>query len=382
MRIVVKVGSSSITTPDGALDDAALSGLVGQLVDVGSRDVRPILVSSGAIAAGVGALGLHSRPTEMADLQALAAVGQGRLMAHYSRLLGQHGAVAAQVLLTGHDFGDRQAYLNARATLGKLLDWGVVPVVNENDTVATDEIRFGENDRLAALVAALVGASLLLVLTDTPGVFTGDPRLNAEASLIEEVASVDAELEAAAGLAAATGFGSGGMASKVAAAKIASWSGIPCVIAGANEPGVVDRAVKGEPVGTLIRPRVRRLAARKVWIAFAIAHRGKIVIDDGAAMAVTARGRSLLPVGVKAVEGSFEAGDAIEVLDLSGALVAKGLSAHSAETLRAVAGLRTLDLPDGVPDEAIHRDDMVVLAEPGGSAATGTPNERAARSDG
>ena len=360
--VVVKVGSSSITSPSGDVDDVALSRLVAELADVAAAGVRPVLVSSGAIAAGAGVMGLAERPIDLAELQALAAVGQGRLMARYDRLFHERGLVVGQVLLTGYDFGNRRAYLNARATLSRLLERRVVPVVNENDTVATDEIRLGENDRLAALVATLLGADLLLVRTDTPGIFSADPRLQSESSLIEEVARVDADLEAAAG-GPGTGFGSGGMASKVAAAKIASWSGIPCVIAGAAEPSVVRRAVAGEPVGTLVRARERRLPARKLWIAFAQPSRGTVRIDAGAVRALCQGGRSLLPVGVKGVEGGFDVGDAVEIVDPEAVLVAKGLAAHAAGTLRAVAGLRTADLPPGVPDEAVHRDDLVVLVE-------------------
>lgn len=362
MKLVVKVGSSSITSDQGDLDEEAISALTEQIAAVAAQGVSAVVVSSGAIAAGAAALGVTARPTDMADLQAFAAVGQGRLMAHYAHCLAQRGLVVAQVLLTGHDFGDRSAYLNARATLVRLLERRVIPIVNENDTVATDEIRLGENDRLAALVATLIQADLLLVLTDTAGVFSADPRLHAEASLIEEVARVDAELEAAAG-GPGTAFGSGGMASKVAAAKIATWSGIPCVIAAATEPDVVKRAVAGEVVGTRVRAREPRLAARKVWIAFAQPARGRLRIDAGAARALCQGGRSLLPVGVSGVEGEFEAGDAVEILDPASVLVAKGLCAYDAAALRELVGRRSSDLPPGLPEEAVHRDDMVVLVE-------------------
>lgn len=362
MKLVVKVGSSSITASHGDLDDGAIEGLVDQIVRASRSGARPILVSSGAIAAGMGSLGRHVRPTDIVELQALAAVGQGRLMAHYARLFGERDVIVGQVLLTGYDFGNRRAYLNARATLRRLLERGIVPIANENDTVSTDEIRLGENDRLAALVATLVDARLLLLLTDTPGIFSADPRLSREASLIEEVARVDEELESAAG-GPGSGFGSGGMASKVAAAKIASWSGISCVIAGALEPDVVARALAGEPVGTLVKPRSRRLSARKVWIAFAQPSQGRLTIDDGAVRALRSGGRSLLPVGIRDVEGDFDAGDAVEVRDPGGTLVAKGIVSHAADTLRGLAGRRSGDLPPGVPEEAVHRDNLVVLVE-------------------
>ena len=362
MKFVVKVGSTSITLPEGDLDDGALAGLCDQVEAAGADGHQAVVVSSGAIAAGMGALGMRTRPTDIADLQALAAVGQGRLMAHYALLFAERGRTVGQVLLTGYDFGNRQAYLNARATLGRLIERGIVPIVNENDTVATDEIRLGENDRLAALVATLVGARLLLVLTDTPGVFSSDPRLNSEASLIEEVARIDAELEAAAG-GPGSPFGAGGMASKVAAAKIASWSGISCVIAGATETDVVRRALNGETVGTVVRPRSRPLQARKVWIAFAQPPRGHLVVDAGAVDALCRGGRSLLPVGVREVEGTFDAGDAVEIVGPDRRLVAKGLAAHGSETIASMAGRRSTDLAPGIPEEAVHRDDLVVLIE-------------------
>jgi glutamate 5-kinase len=243
------------------------------------------------------------------------------------------------VLFTAHDFGDRTAYLNARHTLTRLLDWGVVPIVNENDTTATEEISLGENDRLAALVAAMLRADLLVILTDTPGIFSSDPRLSTEASLIEEVAGVDAELEAVAG---------------------SSQSGIG--IAGAAEPDVLRRLCAGEAVGTRVHARARALPARKVWIAFALRAGGRVVIDDGAARALREHGGSLLPVGMRSVEGDFAARTAVEVMTAGGDLVAKGLSPVSAVVLRTMCGKHGRELPTGAPIEALHRDDLVVLA--------------------
>jgi glutamate 5-kinase len=244
--------------------------------------------------------------------------------------------------------------------LRRLLDLGVVPVVNENDTIADDEIRYGDNDRLAALVSHLVGAELLVLLTDTAGLFTADPRLDERASLIEEIVEVDAALESLAG-GAGTARGSGGMASKLAAAKIAAWSGVRVVIAAAEVPGVVLDAIGEQAVGTAIRPRRERLSSRKLWIAFALPAAGRVVVDGGARRALTEQGRSLLPAGVRAVEGDFDADDAVEVV-ADGAPFAKGLVRYPAATLRAVAGRRTGDLPEGAPHEVIHRDDLVVLA--------------------
>jgi len=357
---IVKVGTSSVTSAGGELDDAAVVRLCTEISAAQAAGHRVILVSSGAIAAGLPVLGLAERPSDVGTLQAIAAVGQPRLMARIGALLGEVGLVAGQVLLTPHDFGVRSQYLHARETLQRLLELGVVPVVNENDTVADDEIRYGDNDRLAALVAHLVGAEVLVLLTDTAGLYTADPRLDAEASLIEEIVEVDAALEAGAG-GAGTERGSGGMASKLAAAKIAAWSGIRTVIAAADAPGVVLAAVEGAPVGTVVRPREQRLASRKLWIAFARDARGRIVVDDGAADALTRDHRSLLPAGVRAVEGAFEPDDAVEIVTGPGRLVAKGLVRYSAAALGAVAGRRTADLPEGSSHEVVHRDDLVVL---------------------
>ena len=360
MKVVVKVGTSSITGETGELDDASVLKLCGEVAAARAAGHETVLVCSGAIAAGLPALGFDTRPTDIGTLQAVAAVGQPRLMERIGAILGQHGHIAGQVLLTPHDFVQRSQYLHARATLRRLLDLGVVPVVNENDTVADDEIRFGDNDRLAALVSHLVGADVLLMLTDTPGLFTADPRLDAEASLIEEIAEVDAALEAVAG-GTGTTRGSGGMASKLAAAKIAAWSGVRVVIAGADTEGVVLAAVDGRRVGTAVHPRSTRLPSRKLWIAFAQGAAGRVVVDAGARRALCEDGRSLLPAGVRDVIGEFGADDAVEVVSEDGRPFAKGLVRFASESLRNVAGRRTSELPEGSPHEVIHRDDLVVL---------------------
>ncbi|HEV2309690.1 MAG TPA: glutamate 5-kinase [Acidimicrobiia bacterium] len=361
MRAVVKVGTSSVTRETGELDDAALAKLASEVADAHSAGHSVVLVSSGAIAAGLPALGLARRPNDIGILQAIAAVGQPRLMARLADEFGGRGLVTGQVLLTPHDFGQRAQYLHARQTLGCLLDLDVVPVVNENDTVADDEIRYGDNDRLAALVSHLVHADVLVLLTDTHGLFTADPRLDTEASLIEEIIEVDAALEAVAG-GAGSDRGSGGMASKLAAAKIAAWSGVRSVIASADTPGVLRRAIEAEPVGTVVVPRPDRLPSRKLWIAFALGASGRVVVDAGARRALTADHRSLLPAGVRGVEGRFDADDAVEVVTDDGVAFAKGLVRYGSDALRQVAGKRTTDLPDGAPHEVIHRDDLVVLA--------------------
>ena len=360
--IVVKIGSSSITDERGVIDEASVAKFCAEVAAARAEGHRVVVVTSGAIAAGLPALGMtRQQAGDLATLQAVSAVGQSRLMRVYDELLGAHGLVPGQILIAPLDFMERSQYLHARSTLERLLDLGVVPVVNENDALADDEIRFGDNDRIAALVAHLVSAELLLLLTDAPGLFTADPRLDASASLIEEILEVDAELEAVAG---GTGSerGSGGMASKLAAAKIAAWSGVRAVIAGAGRPGVLLDALRGEPgVGTVVRPREKRLPARKLWIAFAVGSEGTIVVDAGAKKALTERNVSLLAAGVRDVQGRFQQGDGVEIAGDDGRVFAKGLVRLDAHELRHLAGTRTADLPMGTPHEVVHRDDLVVL---------------------
>ncbi|MGZ8762266.1 MAG: glutamate 5-kinase [Acidimicrobiia bacterium] len=361
MRVVVKIGTSSITDARGELDAVALRKLCAEVADARAEGHVVALVCSGAIAAGMPALGLDRRPTDIRTLQAIAAVGQPRLAAELGALFGEHGLVAGQILLDPYDFGQRTQYLHARATVERLFELGVVPIVNENDTVADDEIRYGDNDRLAALVANLVSADLLVLLTDTPGLFTADPRLDRKASLIEEITAVDDALEAVAG-GRGTERGSGGMASKLAAAKIASWSGVRAVIAAADGPGVLKGALAGEAVGTVVRPHEERLSSRKLWIAFARPASGRIVVDDGARRALVSQGRSLLAAGVREVRGIFEVDDAVEVLGPDGRAFAKGLVRYGSAALEAAAGRRTSELAEGAPQEVVHRDDLVVLS--------------------
>jgi glutamate 5-kinase len=360
VNVVAKIGTSSITDERGDISRAAIDKLTAEVAGLRSQGHRVVVVTSGAIAAGLPALGLSgARPTDIATLQALSAVGQSRLMGAYDAALGRHNLVAGQVLLAPLDFMDRSQYLHARDTFGRLLDLGVVPVVNENDAVADDEIRYGDNDHLAALVAHLIYADLLILLTDTAGLHSADPRLVADASLIEEIVEFDHELEQMAG-GRGTVRGSGGMASKLRAAKMASWSGIRTVIAAAERPGVLAAAVGAEPgVGTVVRPRDRRLGARKLWIAFAKPYEGVLEVDQGARRALLERGTSLLPVGVAAVSGDFAAGDAVEIADTDGAVFAKGLARMGAGEVRAAAGRRTAELPEGAR-EVVHRDDLVL----------------------
>ncbi len=362
MIVVVKIGTSSITDPRGHLDPEAIGELCGQVADLVQAGHRVVVVTSGGIAAGLPALGLSAedRPRDAVTLQAASAVGQSRLMGLYDDALAKRDLTAGQVLLAPRDFMIRSQYLYARGTLERLLELGVIPVINENDAIADDEIRFGDNDRLSALVAHLLGADLLILLTDTPGLLTADPRLDQAASLIEEIVEVDQEIEALAG-ATGTARGSGGMASKITAAKISAWSGVRAVIADARRPGVMAGAVAGEAVGTLVQPREKRLASRKLWIAFAVGSAGTVVVDAGARRALVEGKRSLLPAGIVNVEGRFDPDDAVEVAGPDGVVFAKGLVRVDSVRMASAAGKQTADLPDGTPHEVIHRDDLVVL---------------------
>ncbi len=360
--IVAKIGTSSVTDAAGAIDRAAIEKLCSEVADLRSLGNRVVVVTSGAIAAGLPELGMGGdrRRVNMETLQAVATVGQSALMGIYREVFAALGVVAGQVLLVPLDFVIRSQYVHAAATLQKLLELGVVPIVNENDAVADDEIRWGDNDRLAALVANLVQADLLVLLTDTAGVLTEDPRRNSNASLIEEIVEFDHYLTRRAG-GAGTQRGSGGMASKLTAARVASLSGVPTVIADAKRPAVLADATAGVAgVGTLVRASAQRLPARKLWIGFAVGSQGEISVDAGARAALE-RGKSLLAIGVKSVSGTFDAGAPVEVREAGGEVFAKGLARHSSDDLRDAAGRRREDLPPGAPHVVIHANDLVVL---------------------
>ena len=347
--VVIKVGTSSVTTARGDVDVAVLANIAADVQTHVASGGQVVLVTSGAITAGWSAVGQGAaRPTEARILQAVSAVGQPLLMDAWRGAFASFDRAVGQVLLAPHDFADRTQYLHARGTIEALWQLGVVPVVNENDAVADEEIRYGDNDRLAALVANLVGATRLILLTDTAGLLTGDPRLDPSATLIEEVQTLDDELMASAS-GSTSGVGSGGMASKVAAARMAQWSGIETVIAPARDAGVVGRVLAHESgLGTTVRPRSERLSARKAWIAFALPTTARLVINEGAARALRDGGSSLLAVGIVSVANSIASHDAVELVDESGALLAKGLSRVSSEQLEE-AGV------------VIHRDELVVL---------------------
>jgi glutamate 5-kinase len=360
MRVVAKIGTSSLTDKLGVIDVAVIDAMCDQLASLRRDGHDVILVSSGAVSAGVAALGLSARPTDMPTLQAISAAGQSRLMETYNRSLGRHGLVAAQVLLVPHDFVDRRQYLHARQTLVRLLELGCIPIVNENDAIAADELRFGDNDRIATLVAHNVAADLLVLLTDMAGLYTADPRTDPTATLIDTVPADDPLLSVAATKSGST-RGSGGMASKLSAARMASWAGVRAVIAGSDRPNVLVDAVGGHSVGTTFLPSTRNLPARKLWIGFATNIEGALVVDEGAKRALLERGTSLLPAGIVDVTGVFDTGDVVEVRDLQGVAIARGMVLSDSEVLRTIKGKRTSDLPLDVAHEAIHRDDLLVL---------------------
>jgi glutamate 5-kinase len=362
VTVLVKLGSSIVADDDGELRAAVLDSVCGQVAALESRGERIVMVTSGAIARGTRLLGLAERPRSMDELQAASAVGQGDLFRAYESRLAGHGTRSAQVLLTASDIGARTNYLNARRTLWRLVDWGVVPVVNENDTTATDEITFGDNDFLAAQVAVLLDARLLVLLTDIDGLHTADPRRAPEAELVAEVADFAelARLEIGSGTSA---FGSGGMRSKVAAAEMASAAGIEAVICNGTRDGTLVAAVSGEAEGTRFPARAERGSSFKLWLKYAKPSRGRIVVDAGAARVLRERGSSLLPVGIVGVEGEFEAGDAVEVAS-DGGTVGKGIVDYSSAELARVIGMKSAAVRELLPhaaDEVIHRDRFVLV---------------------
>jgi glutamate 5-kinase len=359
----VKVGSSSLASRSGGLDGAALRSIVEQVIELWSLGHPTVLVSSGAVAAGLLELGIEVRPTQVPDLQAAAAVGQGRLMERYASEFTARHRLVGQVLLTKDVLANRNQYLHAREALERMLALGIVPVVNENDTVVVDELRLGDNDRLAAIVSHLVGAALLVLLTDTAGLYSEDPRIETEAQLLTAVKHTDEILDRVAGGRSGP-LGSGGVATKVAAARMAAWSGVPTVVAGSREKRAAVRAALGETVGTWIEPHPSRLPARKLWIAFGQPAEGSLRIDAGAARAVLSQGSSLLPVGITEIQGDFGEGDSVEVLGPEGLLIGKGLVALSSAVLGPLLGRHSYSIAvDGWRGEVIHRDDLVVLVD-------------------
>ena len=364
-RWVVKIGSALITNDGRGLESAIIARWVDQMVALRAHGVDVVVVSSGSVAEGMSRLGLTRRPEALYELQSVAAIGQMGLIQAYESCFQRHAIHTAQVLLTHEEFSDRGRYLNARSTFRQLLRRGVVPVINENDAIATPEIRIGDNDRLAGLVANLVEAQLLVILTDQPGLFDRDPRTDPTAGLIERGRAGDPVLEAMAGEGGA--LGRGGMRTKLKAAALAARSGTPTRIASGREPDVLRRLIGGESIGTLLEPGQAPLGARKQWLAGQLSVRGCLRIDEGAAKVLLESGRSLLAVGVHAVEGDFARGEVVACFDPSGAEVARGLVNYDAGETRRIMGQRSERIAEllGYVDEPelIHRDNLVLMLD-------------------
>ena len=366
-RVVVKLGTSVLTggpTAKGAgLDRPYFVRLAGQVALLAGQGRETVIVSSAAIACGMHVLGLKERPRAIPLKQACAAVGQSGLMRAYEEAFAPHGRRVGQILLAADDLGDRRRFLNARNTLRALLDARVVPIVNENDTVTVDEIRFGDNDTLSALVTNAVEADLLVILSDIDGLYDADPRREPGARLIEEIDEVDDGLRAKAG--GAGSLGSGGMATKLEAARKAALFGVPTLIANGRTDDILPRLLAGEPLGTFFRPARSRLASRKHWIAFGLAPAGTLVLDDGAVRAIVRAGKSLLPSGIVAVSGRFEAGDSVRLVDQSGKEVARGLVNYPSQDVERIARAKTSEIEARLGykslDEVVHRDDLVLV---------------------
>lgn len=363
-RIVVKVGSSLVTNEGRGLDEAAIGHWSQQLAALVKQRRELIMVSSGAVAEGMKRLGWTARPKEIHELQAAAAVGQMGLVQMYETKLRECGVGSAQVLLTHADLADRERYLNARSTLLTLLELGVVPVINENDTVVNDEIKFGDNDTLGALVANLVEADVLIILTDQKGLYTADPRRDPSATFVHVARAGDPQLEAMAG-GAGSGIGKGGMITKILAAKRAAGSGASTVIAWGREPQVLERLCDGEAIGTCLVAQTAKQQARKQWMADHLQMRGSVVVDAGAAHKIQDEGKSLLPIGMTAVEGDFSRGDVIAVRSPEGVEIARGLANYASSEARLLCRRASTDferlLGYAAEPEMIHRDNLVLV---------------------
>ncbi len=374
-KIVVKVGSAVLTDSRGRISSARVSSLAGQIAEARARGVDVALVSSGAIAAGMGRMKIARKPEDVTELQAAAAVGQGILMHTYSEMFAPFSVPVAQVLLTQADMNHRQRYLNARRTLTKLFEMGVVPIINENDTVAIEEITFGDNDMLGALVAGLLKADLLFLLTDTAGLFTADPRKSEEAGLIERVDVIDEKIRRLAGE-AGTSTATGGMSSKIEAISAAASAGVDSIIVDGRKGKAILDVLDGGKVGTYFPAGATR-ASRKHWIGYAKQSEGSLVLDRGAVEAVTHRGKSVLAAGVLKVEGDFRTGACLDLLDEKGTIVGKGLSSYDSADALSVKGMRSQKVREVLgekPEPLVHRDSMVVFSSAGGRA-TGKKRE-------
>jgi len=363
-RIVIKVGTRLVTRANGKLSIAYIERLVRELADLRNQGHEIILVSSGAIGAGMGRLALAKRPNAIRKKQACAAVGQGLLIHIYEKLFSKYGQVVAQILLTRGDLVNRRRYINACNTVVTLLDWGVIPIINENDTVSVQEIKFGDNDRLSALVAGLCDANLLIILTDIDGLYKTNPHINPQAVMIQEVQQITAEIKGYAGNSREE-MATGGMIAKLQAAEISVNSGIGMIIANGKDPAVLNRIICGEKIGTYFHPRKHYLNQRKRWIAFGRVEQGKITVDEGASNALCREGKSLLPVGITEVHGSFKKGELVVVMDQLGREIGRGLSNFSSAELCKIKQRPCAEIADRIgrsaADEVIHRDNLVIL---------------------
>ena len=363
-RIVVKIGSNIIASADEGLDTAMIDHISGDISSIASEGNDVVIVSSGAVAAGMKKLGMKTKPTDIRFKQAAAAVGQSSLMWAYEKAFAENGKKVAQVLLTREDFADRKKYINSKNTLMTLLSYGVIPVINENDTVTTDEIKFGDNDNLASLVAIMIDAEHLFILSDVDGLYENDPKRNPRAEIISHVEDITPAIEQLAGNAGSS-VGTGGMYSKVLAAKKATAHGIAVNIINGKKPGLLIPAVKGRHYGTFFRPCQDRLSQRKGWIAYSSRSKGSVILDDGAVRAVREGNKSLLPSGIVSVEGTFEVGDSVYCVTGKGKRIAKGLINYSSGDLKKIMGRKTGDIEELLgfkySDEAIHRDNLVLV---------------------
>lgn len=361
MLLVVKVGSSSVTNDDFGVNHLVMDDLIRQVYSAIAGGHKVVLVTSGAIALGLGKMGRLSRPSDIETLQVASSVGQGELFSYYAREFSKYKILVGQILLSASDFMERRQYLSAKATLTKMLELGVLPIVNENDAIADDEIRLGDNDRIAALVAGLVGAERLILLTDQDGLYSADPRFSEDATLIEQVEEVSRELAEVAG-GSGSNRGSGGMATKLMAARIAAWSSVETLItSSANPRSIGDGLERRSGSGTWVSKSRRRLSARKLWIAFARPTEGVVYVDEGARRAIVERNSSLLSVGIASFEGDFDGGAVVEVRDVSNVVVAKGEARLSSKELSIVIEARRGVEVDASP-LFLHRDEMVILA--------------------
>lgn len=362
-RVVIKVGTSSLTHKTGKLNIMQLEKLVRSIANLMNQEFEVVLVSSGAIGAGIGKMGFKEKPKTIPEKQAAAAVGQGILLHMYEKLFGEYGQIVSQVLLTREDLNERKRYLNARNALLTLLSWGTIPIVNENDTLAVDEIRFGDNDNLAALVAGLVDADLLVLLTDIDGLYWANPRTTKDAQIIPIVEEITSEIMALAG-GAGSDLGTGGMVTKIQAGKVAVNMGIPMVIANCGQEGVLTQLLSGQLTGTLFTPKDNRLHSKKQWIAYGSDIHGAIYVDEGASEAITCHGKSLLPIGVLKVEGKFEIGSVVKIIDLNNREIGRGIVNYSSQEIELIKGQRTSKLKEILGhkdyDEIIHRNNLAI----------------------